>query len=137
MSRGEGEGRVPQARAGQARRSPIAGVGAATLVPRCSLQRSDSRLSLPCHGFAHEGAILRILVSEDGKTLLSCADDQTIKLWDTSAMKQRLVFEKQPDWPSAAAFIGSERILVGRMDGSLELYNASTGKGTAVETASK
>jgi WD40 repeat protein len=85
--------------------------------------------------FAHEGAILRIIVSEDGKMLVSCADDQTIKLWEEPAMKQLRVFEKQADWPSAAAFVGPDQILVGRMDGSLGLYNVSTGKGTAVETA--
>jgi dipeptidyl aminopeptidase/acylaminoacyl peptidase len=85
--------------------------------------------------FAHEGAILRLVISPDGEGLISCADDQTFKLWDTSTMTQRRVFEKQPDWPSAAAFIGPDQILVGRMDGSLGLYNVSSGKGMIVETA--
>jgi sugar lactone lactonase YvrE len=85
--------------------------------------------------FAHEGAILRLAISTDGEGLISCADDRTFKLWETSAMTQRRVFEKQPDWPSAAAFVGSDQILVGRMDGSLGLYNVSSGKGTVVETA--
>ena len=65
----------------------------------------------------------------------SCADDRTIKLWHTSNMKQRLLFEKQPDWPSAAAFVGPDQVLIGRMDGTLGLYDASTGKGTTVQTA--
>ena len=34
----------------------------------------------------------------------------------------------------AAAFVGPDQILVGRMDGSLGLYTVSTGKGTRVET---
>jgi WD domain, G-beta repeat/Planctomycete cytochrome C len=85
--------------------------------------------------FAHEGAILRLLISPDGGELVSCADDQTFKLWNTSAMTQRRVFEKQPDWPSAAAFIGPGHILIGRMDGSLGLYSLLSGKGTVIETA--
>jgi len=85
--------------------------------------------------FAHEGAILRLAVSTDGKSLLSCADDRTVKLWDAGSMEQRLVFEAQPDWPSAADFIDGNRVLIGRLDGTLTLYDTSTGKGSVVQTA--
>jgi WD40 repeat protein len=75
--------------------------------------------------FAHEGAILRLALSPDGKSLLSCADDQTVKLWMTSAMTLSTSFEKQPDWPSALTFLDAERILIGRSDGTVALYDAS------------
>ena len=79
--------------------------------------------------FAHEGAILKIVYSSDGKTLLSSADDQTVKLWDTDEIKEKLVIEKQPDWPPALAFLAEDKsFVVGRLDGSLEFYDTGTGK---------
>jgi hypothetical protein len=38
------------------------------------------------------------------------------------------VFDKQPDWISAAAFLADDRIAVGRLDGSLDIYNVNTGE---------
>jgi WD40 repeat protein len=78
--------------------------------------------------FAHEGAILNLVFSEDGKALLSSADDRTVKLWNTDEMKERLVLEKQPDWPPALAFVGGPRVVVGRSDGSFALYDSTSGK---------
>jgi WD40 repeat protein len=72
--------------------------------------------------FAHEGTILRLALSRDGRTLLSCADDHTVKLWSADDVKQIQVFDNQPDWVSAAAFVHAQRIAVGRMDGSLQFY---------------
>ncbi|PYJ06511.1 MAG: hypothetical protein DME25_06480 [Verrucomicrobia bacterium] len=81
--------------------------------------------------FAHEGAILNLVFSSDGQTLLSSADDRTVKLWDAAQMKERLLLEKQPDWPPALAFIADKTVIVGRLDGSLGLYDLATGKLTA------
>jgi WD40 repeat protein len=78
--------------------------------------------------FAHEGTILRLVLSSDGHRLLSCADDRSVKLWDANELKQVRVWEKQSDWASAAAFLDDNRIVVGRMDGSLDFYDASTGE---------
>jgi WD40 repeat protein len=75
--------------------------------------------------FAHEGTILRLALSDDGRQLLSCADDRTAKLWDAAELKQQAVFGKQSDWVSAITFVDNERAAVGRMDGSLEIYDAS------------
>jgi sugar lactone lactonase YvrE/mono/diheme cytochrome c family protein len=81
--------------------------------------------------FAHEGAILRLTVSPDGNTLVSCADDRTVKFWDAKQMTERLVLEKQPDWCPAASFISADVIVLGRMDGSVQLYD-SAGKPMAL-----
>jgi len=77
--------------------------------------------------FAHEGVILNLVFSADGKTLLSSADDKTIKLWDADQMKERSLLEKQPDWAPALAFMENGTIAVGRLDGSVGVYDV-TGK---------
>ena len=79
--------------------------------------------------FAHEGAILNILYSTDGKTLVSAADDKTVKLWDAAEVKERAALEKQPDWPQALALLSQGKtLLVGRLDGSMEFYDVTSGK---------
>ena len=79
--------------------------------------------------FAHEGAILNLVFSNDGKWLLSSADDRTVKLWDAHEMKERLVLEAQPDWAQALAFVNDNKtIAVGRMNGTLGFYDTATGK---------
>jgi WD40 repeat protein len=74
--------------------------------------------------FAHEGSILRLVFSKDGAMLLSSADDRTVRLWDTDGMKERLVLEKQPDWATGLDFARENKaIAIGRLDGSLALYD--------------
>jgi hypothetical protein len=72
--------------------------------------------------FAHEGTILRLALSRDGQRMLSCSDDRTVKLWDAADVKQLRTIEKQPDWASAVTFLGDHRAVVGRMDGTWEIY---------------
>jgi WD40 repeat protein len=81
--------------------------------------------------FAHEGTILNLTFSDNGKLLLSSADDRTVKLWDAQEMKEQMLLEKQPDWPSAVAFIGEEKVVVGRLDGSMAVYDVLSGKTVA------
>ena len=83
--------------------------------------------------FAHEGAILRIFMAEDGKTMLTCADDRTVKLWDPSVPRERAMLEKQADWVTAAVFLPDNRIMLGRSDGTLSLCDSDSGK--AIPTA--
>jgi hypothetical protein len=76
--------------------------------------------------FAHDGTILRLAFSPDGEALASTADDRTIKLWDAHEMHMRHVLEGQPDWPTALAFTKDSTIVVGRLDGSLNLYDLAS-----------
>jgi WD40 repeat protein len=82
--------------------------------------------------FAHEGAILRLAWSADGKTIVSSADDRTAKLWNAPGMTPKLVLEAQSDWPTALAFaLDGKAVAVGRLDGTFEIYDSATGKAAA------
>ncbi|MFN7140642.1 MAG: c-type cytochrome domain-containing protein [Limisphaerales bacterium] len=72
--------------------------------------------------FAHEGTILRLCISRDGKSLISSADDHTVKVWDTASMRERFVLEKQTDWATGIA-INEQKIVVGRLDGTYGTYD--------------
>lgn len=79
--------------------------------------------------FAHEGAVLKIAYSRDGKLLASTADDRTAKIWDTSSYSEKFAFERQPDWAPAATFVKEgKEVTLGRLDGSFEIYDTQTGK---------
>jgi WD40 repeat protein/mono/diheme cytochrome c family protein len=79
--------------------------------------------------FAHEGAILNVVYSPDGKKLLSSAEDGTLKLWEAAQVTEKLAFERQPDTTPALAFLENAKALaVGRLDGTLEFYEAEKGK---------
>ncbi len=82
--------------------------------------------------FAHEGAILKLAYSPDGLSILSTADNRTVKLWRATDVKELLALEKQPDWSPAIAFADDSRTLIlGRLDGSIGYYSATTGKSIA------
>src|SRR5205085_5049322 len=79
--------------------------------------------------FAHEGSILHLALSSDGKTLVSTADDKTVKVWDVSGNPvERHVLPPQSDWPAAVSFVlDDSALLVGRLDGSVGWYDAKSG----------
>ena len=87
--------------------------------------------------FAHEGAILRLAWSADGKTLLSSADDRTVKLWDPNGeVSSKVVLPPQPDWPTAVA-LAEDAVIVGRPDGTVDFFDASSGAMKPVPPAPK
>ncbi len=78
--------------------------------------------------FAHEGSILRLAFSADGKTIISSADDKTVKLWNAADVSPVRALPPQPDWPTALAFApGDKAAIVGRLDGSVEFYDLASG----------
>ena len=85
--------------------------------------------------FAHEGPLVQLAFSKDGKQLVSVSEDRTVKLWDASTYTQTYVFEKQPDITAALAWSpAGDQFVLGRMDGSLQFYPVKPGTGSAANT---
>jgi len=80
--------------------------------------------------YAHEQPITRLVWSTDGKTLASGSQDGSVKLWEAGEIKERALLEKQPDWPNALAFAGTQ-LVVGRLDGTYAAYTLADGKPVA------
>lgn len=97
-----------------------------------SADAKEGTNALKASVFTHEGAILAIRFSADGKTLMTSADDRAVKLWAAADLSQKLVLETQPDWPVALAFaLDDKTAVVGRLDGTLGFYSTSDGKPVA------
>jgi hypothetical protein len=74
--------------------------------------------------FAHEQAILRLAYAPDGKTLVSSGEDSLVKIWNAD-LTNRATLERQSDWPTALAVSpDNQKVLVGRLDGTLSSYDA-------------
>lgn len=79
--------------------------------------------------FAHDGTILRVAWSPEGKFILSSADNKTVRLFNAADMRQLLTFPAQSDWPSALAFTeGSKSVVIGCLDGSINFYDTLSGR---------
>lgn len=87
-----------------------------------SAKATEGSNNLLATKFAHEGAVLGLVLSPDGKILLSAASDKTIKLWEAGTLAERTLLEKQSDWPNAVAWIGNDRLLAARQDGTSAVY---------------
>ncbi len=81
--------------------------------------------------FAHDGPILRLAVSRDGRWIVSSSEDRTIKVWNTAHYEQVARFTQQSDWATALAISPDNSTLAaGRIDGTLSvrsLADLSTG----------
>jgi len=93
-----------------------------------SAQAQEGSNPLRVTRFAHESAILNLAFSTDGKTLVSTAADRAVKLWNAADVSEQTVLEAQPDWSPALAVLGGNQLALGRLDGSLAVYDAATGK---------
>jgi WD40 repeat protein len=80
--------------------------------------------------FAHEGPILQLVYSADGKTLYSLSEDRRVKAWDTVRMvERRRGYPRHDDAVLSLAVRPDERQLaIGGYDGALALLDGPTGK---------
>ncbi len=106
-----------------------AGVTTACALWRLSDTAAEGTNELLFSRFAHEQPIVALAWSGDGKTIATSGEDRRVKLWHAGDVTERIVLEPQPDVADALAFSAdSKRIAVGRLDGSLAVYNADDGK---------
>jgi WD40 repeat protein len=81
--------------------------------------------------FAHESPVSAVALSNDGSTLLSAAEDASLKSWHLPAFNLTTTLELQPDVVSTIVHWHGLEFLVGRMDGSLAIVDAGAGAGPA------
>lgn len=79
--------------------------------------------------YAHEGAILRLAYTPDGKSLISTAENRAVKIWNAEEMVERHLLEQQSDWPVALAVApDSQSFFVALLDGGFARYATETGQ---------
>lgn len=84
---------------------------------------------------AAEGSIIQLGFSPDGAKLVSIADDQTMKLWDTTEYTQQFAFEAQPAVsPALDVASNGKSFVVGRIDGTLQKYDFNIASGEQAVT---
>ncbi|HTU16436.1 MAG TPA: c-type cytochrome domain-containing protein [Gemmataceae bacterium] len=79
--------------------------------------------------FAHEGPVLQLDYTADGKTLYSLGEDRIVKAWDAERMVERKVYDHQPETVLRVAVRpDGKQLALGRYDGVLVLLDAVSGK---------
>jgi hypothetical protein len=79
--------------------------------------------------FAHEGSVLRLVYDANGASLYSLGEDRTVKAWNTGSMKERKVYDRQPEATLALAIRPDRKqFSLGRYDGTASLVEEATGK---------
>ncbi|BBD68031.1 WD-40 repeat protein [Nostoc commune NIES-4072] len=76
------------------------------------------------HTFDHLETVNSIAYSPDGKTIVSGADDKTLRLWDLEGNKPPIVFQGHEDKVTSVAFSpDGKKIVSGSKDNTLRLWN--------------
>jgi len=87
-----------------------------------------------CHSdpsllLGHKGWVNSVAVSPDGETLATGSFDRTVRLWDLTAAKTRIILEGHTGPVMCVAFAAGGRILAsGSGDNTAKLWDVSSGK---------
>ncbi len=83
--------------------------------------------------FAHVAPIVALRFSVDGTRLVSSSEDRMIKVWDTQTFEQigDSIVEQSDVCAAIALSPDASRVFVGRMDGTVELFELPTGSASS------
>ena len=79
--------------------------------------------------FAHESAVNGLMLSADGKSVVSSAEDRTVKVWSLPALVELHAWPTRPAAsPVLAALPASNRFIAARMDGVIDTLEIPAAK---------
>jgi WD40 repeat protein len=88
-----------------------------------------SAATLVGNTLAHTGSIIRVAFSPDGARLVSASSSREVKIWNAETLTLERALTGQSDWVQSLAFSPDGRALaLGRYDGTVSLYDPSTGR---------
>ena len=76
----------------------------------------------------HSGAVQAVRFALDGRALLSCGADATIRLWDLAGGRETRQMHGHRGAVNDVAFLPGDRAISGGADGTLRTWDLSTGK---------
>lgn len=81
---------------------------------------------------AHSGPIRRVIVLEDGGSVITCSADQTLKMWNTKTWKQITQFNGHLDVVTSVVQVpGRDEIISSSFDGTLIRWEMARGNPVA------
>ena len=97
--------------------------------PEAASQQIDLRLPTTLRG--HDGRILSVAVSGDGRAAITSGQDGTIRIWDTETAQQQFQFNSPgARWVYSVALSPDETEIIAGETGRVATYDLATGRET-------